>query len=159
MRYQPQYDPITVTIFYQDQPAATDAVVACHRAFARSGIDQDLSLRPWRLDILGWPEMWTQSKRDIAESDVIVVCCGDDRTEWGRFMHFAGSWPSTQVPPLQALAPFCRNPLKEVPCLDSFREIAVRKGMEFLTGSWPGAEARCPEAGRREEPQAAVLYG
>lgn len=158
MQYHPQYDPITVTIFYQDQSAAADTVVACRRALTRPDIDHELSLRPWRLDILDWPEMQTQSNRDIAESDVIVVCFADDCTEWVRFIRFAGSWPSYPGPPCQVLAPFRRNPVKEVPFLDSLREVAIRKGMEFLADDWQGTETCCSGVGRREEPQAAELY-
>lgn len=160
MRQQPECEPFTVTILYQDLLAAAEAVAACRRALAGAGIDPDFSARPWRLDILDWPEMQTQLKRDIAESDVIVFCAGDDPADCEKALRFAQRWPTAHGGERRAVAPFCRNPcrcgLLAAWFRGSLREIAAGKGMEFLSDIWPGVDVERPEAGQREEPHPAV---
>ena len=76
---------IVVTIFYPDAARGARLVAAFHRSLKNLGGADALDPRPWRLDILEWPEMQAQATQDIAGSDVIVVPADDSLRQFGFF--------------------------------------------------------------------------
>ena len=67
------HEKMLVTIFYPDATYGAQLVGAFHREIASLPEMEVLDPRPWRLDVLQWPEMQAEATRDIASSRIVVV--------------------------------------------------------------------------------------
>jgi hypothetical protein len=109
-------------------------VAAFHRALKELGEDDALDLRPWRLDILEWPEMQVQATQDVACSDVVVVPSDTAYADSAFFLSWAEAWPAASDGRRLLVAPRCGG--ADTAQLQQFVQwlqgLAVRKGMDFM---------------------------
>ena len=88
------HEKIIVTIFYPDATYGARLVGAFHRAVAGLGEMEGLDPRPWRLDVLQWPEMQAEATRDIANSRIVVVPADDAYACSEFFRRWVETWPA-----------------------------------------------------------------
>jgi hypothetical protein len=144
---------IKVTVFYPDATCAAHLVAALHRALKELGEDDALDLRPWRLDILEWPEMQAQATQDVACSDVVVVPSDAAYAGSAFFPFWAEAWPAALDGRRLLLVP--RRGVPDTAQRQQFVQwlqgLAARKGMDFVhveTGE--AAAPYLPAQGREE---------
>jgi len=122
---------ITVTVFYPDAISGSQWIEAIRRVLWELGEGDTLDPRPWRLDILRWPEMQAQALRDIAASAVVIVPADEAYAGSEFFQDWTERWP--QAVGGERLLLVTR--LGDSPLLDPFltwlRQLAVKKGMDF----------------------------
>jgi hypothetical protein len=127
---------IVATIFYPDAARGARLVEAFHRSLKNLGGGDALDPRPWRLDILEWPEMQAQATQDIAGSDVIVVPADDTYASSVFFRRWVETWP-TALEARQLLLvhingvgdPWSSSVQRQF--VNWLQELAERKGMEL----------------------------
>jgi hypothetical protein len=153
---------IVVTIFYPDAARGARLVEAFHRSLKNLGGADALDPRPWRLDILEWPEMQAQATQDIAGSDVIVVPADDSYASSVFFRRWVETWPVALEARQLLLVhvngvgdPWTSSLQRQF--VNWLQELAERKGMELalvgagdgLIQSWPDLKEQVtPPAGR-----------
>lgn len=155
-------EQIVVTIFYPDAARGAHLVAAFHRSLKNLGGTDALDPRPWRLDILEWPEMQAQATQDIAGSDVIVVPADDTYASSVFFRRWVETWPAA-LEARQLLLVHINSVGDPWPSslqrqfVNWLQELAERKGMELvlvgagdgLIQSWPDLKEQVtPAAGR-----------
>jgi hypothetical protein len=153
---------IVVTIFYPDAARGAHLVEAFHRSLKHLGGADALDPRPWRLDILEWPEMQAQATQDIAGSDVIVVPADNTYAGSVFFRRWVETWPTALearpllLVPIDGFGDPWTSPLQRQ-FVNWLQELAERKGMELalvgaddgLIQSWPDLKEQVtPPAGR-----------
>jgi hypothetical protein len=125
---------ITVTVFYPDAASGKQWIQAIQRTLWEMGEGEDLDARPWRLDILLWPEMQTQALRDLSASAVVIVPADDTYATSTLFRHWASTWPSAVSGERLLLVP-ALGAAKSSPLVQPFilwlKNLAAEKGMEF----------------------------
>ncbi len=127
---------IVVTIFYPNATTGANLVQAFHQSLKNLGEAEALDARPWRLDVLEWPEMRSQAVHDVANSAIIVVPADNAYAGSTFFRHWVESWP-IGLDGCSLLLVSTGNQLEtestpEIPQFTRWlRDIAVRKGMEF----------------------------
>jgi len=88
------FEKMVVTIFYPDATYGAQLVGAFHRAVGGLGEMEALDARPWRLDVLQWPEMEAEATRDIANSRIVVVPADDAYASSEFFRRWVKTWPA-----------------------------------------------------------------
>src|SRR2546426_5813351 len=88
------FEKTGVTIFYPDATYGAQLVGAFHRAVGGLGEMKALDPRPWRLDVLQWPEMEAEATRDIANSRIVVVPADDAYASSEFFRRWVETWPA-----------------------------------------------------------------
>src|SRR5438034_5620321 len=86
------HEKMIVTIFYPDATLGAQLVGAFHRAVAGLGEMEALDPRPWRLDVLQWPEMQAEATHDIGNSRVVVVPADDAYASSEFFRQWVETW-------------------------------------------------------------------
>ena len=135
---------MTVTVFYPDAQAGAYLVKSVQGALQAAGDKDTLDPRPWRLDILSWPEMQVQAMRDIATSEMILVPVDYSYACSPFFRFWAETWPDPTCGPCLLLA--LRGRVSEsAPSIQAFlawlKRLADRKGMDFALGGVPFIES------------------
>jgi hypothetical protein len=144
MHLQPKNQgKVVATIFYPDATSGAHLVETFHRALKNLGEPDAFDPRPWRLDILEWPEMQAQATHDIAGSDVVVVPADDAYASSAFFRRWGETWPIALdarhlllVPSHDAGDPWPSPQHQQF--LKWLRELAGRKGMEFVVAGIGG---------------------
>jgi hypothetical protein len=125
-----------VTIFYPDATYGARLVGTLHRAVGALDKQSDLDPRPWRLDILEWPEMQAQAIKDVACSDIVVVPSDAAYAGSAFFRSWAETWPAAVDHRRMLLVPR-RGVEDATPQRQQFvqwlQELAARKGMGFVS--------------------------
>jgi hypothetical protein len=129
-------EQMVVTIFYPDAAYGAQLVAAFHRALAGLGEMEAMDPRPWRLDVLQWPEMQAEATRDVACSRVVVVPADESYARSEFFRRWVAGWPATDERRL-LLVP--RRGAAETPTqvrqfVQWLQEICAGKGMDFTEG-------------------------
>ena len=139
---------MVVTLFYPDAAYGAQLVTAFRRAIAGLGETEPLDPRPWRLDVLQWPEMHAEAARDIANSRIVVVPADDAYASSKFFRRWVEGWPAALDGPRLLLVPR-RGAADTPPRVRQFvqwlREVCAQKGMDFTEGEM--AERRGPALG------------
>jgi len=128
------HEKMLVTIFYPDATYGAQLVGAFHRAVAGLGEMEALDPRPWRLDVLQWPEMQAEATRDIANSRIVVVPADDAYASSEFFRRWVETWPAALDGPRLLLVP--RRGAADLPprgrqFVQWLEEICTQKGMDF----------------------------
>src|ERR1041384_2259986 len=126
---------LVVTIFYPDATSGARLAGAVHRVVRNLGGGDALDPRPWRLDILEWPEMQAQAAHDIACCDIVVVPADDAYAGSTFFRRWAETWPGGRDRRRLLLATRCgvaETPSRPQQFADWLRELAARKGMDWV---------------------------
>ena len=128
------HEKMLVTIFYPDATYGVQLVGAFHCAVAGLGEMEALDLRPWRLDVLQWPEMQAEATRDIANSRIVVVPADDAYASSEFFRRWVETWPAALDGPRLLLVP--RRGAANIPprvrqFVQWLEEICTQKGMDF----------------------------
>jgi hypothetical protein len=93
-----------------------------------------LDPRPWRLDVLQWPEMQAEATRDIANSRIVVVPADDAYASSEFFRRWVETWPAAPDGQRLLLVPQ-RGAADKPPRVRQFvqwlEEICTQKGMDF----------------------------
>jgi len=123
-----------VTIFYPDAMLGAQMVGAFYRVVAGLGEMEALDPRPWRLDVLQWPEMQAEATRDIANSRIVVVPADDAYASSEFFRRWVETWPAALDVPRLLLVP--RRGAANIPprvrqFVQWLEEICTQKGMDF----------------------------
>jgi hypothetical protein len=144
---------LKVTVFYPDSTCAAHLVAAFHRALQELGEDDALDLRPWRLDILEWPEMQAQATQDVACSDVVVVPSDAAYAGSAFFTSWAEAWPAALDGRRLLLVPRrgVPNTAQRQQFVQWLHGLAARKGMDFVHVETGEAAVTCLPAQWREE--------
>src|ERR1043166_8735482 len=87
-------EKMVATIFYPDAAYGAQLVGAFQRAIAGLGEMEALDPRPWRLDVLQWPEMKAEASHDVACSRVIVVPADEAYAGSEFFRRWVEDWPA-----------------------------------------------------------------
>lgn len=127
---------IVVTIFYPDATSGAHLVAAFQNSLKNLGEADALDLRPWRLDILEWPEMQVQATHDVACSDIVVIPNDDAYARSAFFRRWCETWPTASEAQQLVMVPapdlggswIATSPPQFVHWL---QELAGRKGMEL----------------------------
>ncbi len=127
-------EQMAVTIFYPDAAYGAQLVGAFHRAIAGLGGVEALDPRPWRLDVLQWPEMQAETTRDVVCSRVIVVPADDAYASSDFFRRWVDGWPA--VPDERRLLLVPRRGAGGMPprvrqFVQWLQEVCAQKGMDF----------------------------
>ena len=128
------FEKTGVTIFYPDATYGAQLVGAFHRAVGGLGEMKALDPRPWRLDVLQWPEMEAEATRDIANSRIVVVPADDAYASSEFFRRWVETWPAALDGPRLLLVP--RRGAADLPprvrqIVQWLEEICTQKGMDF----------------------------
>ncbi len=128
-------EQMVVTIFYPDASYGAQLVAAFHRAMAGLGEMEALDPRPWRLDVLQWPEMQAEATHDVACSRVVVVPADETYAGSEFFRRWVEGWPAVNGRRL-LLVP--QHGAGETPQVRQFVQwlqgICTQKGMDFTEG-------------------------
>ena len=129
-------EQMVVTIFYPDAAYGSKLVAAFHRAIAGLGEMEALDPRPWRLDVLQWPEMQAEATHDVACSRVVVVPADDAYASSEFFRRWVEGWPAADG---QRLLLVPRRGAAETPprvrqFVQWLQEVCAQKGMDFTEG-------------------------
>ena len=128
------HEKMLVTIFYPDATYGAQLVGAFHRAVAGLGEMEALDPRPWRLDVLQWPEMQAEATRDIANSRIVVVPADDAYASSEFFRRWVETWPAALDGQRLLLVPR-RGAADTPPRVREFvqwlEEICTQKGLDF----------------------------
>lgn len=143
-----------VTIFHPDVATGTHLAGVFYHALSDLGESDALDPRPWRLDILEWPEMQAQAIHDVTSSDIVVVPADDTYADSEFFRRWAETWPAAPDGRRLLLVPRC-GVADTPPRLQQFvqwlRELAARKGMDFVhVGAGDAALPHLPAEGLAE---------
>ena len=130
-------EKMVVTIFYPDAAYGAQLVAALRRAIAGLGELEALDPRPWRLDVLQWPEMQAEATRDVACSRVVVVPADDAYANSEFFRRWVEGWPT--VPDARRLLLVPRRGSGEMPpqvrqFVQWLQGVCAQKGMDFTEG-------------------------
>ena len=127
-------EKMVVTIFYPDAKYGAEVVQAFQRAVLDLGEKEALDPRPWRLDVLQWPEMQAEAARDIASSRLVVVPADEVYASSEFFRRWVEGWPPAQEGQQLLLVPR-RGAADTPPSVRQFgqwlQETCTRKGMDF----------------------------
>jgi hypothetical protein len=128
------HEKVLVTIFYPDATYGAQLVGAFHRAVAGLPEMEVLDTRPWRLDVLQWPEMQAEATRDIAKSRIVVVPADDAYASSEFFRRWVETWPAALDGQRLLLVP--RRGAADIPprvrqFVQWLEEICTQKGMDF----------------------------
>src|SRR5438093_1289325 len=128
------HEKMLVTIFYPDATYGAQLVGVFHRAVAGLGEMEALDPRPWRLDVLQWPEMQAEATRDIANSRIVVVPADDAYASSEFFRRWVETWPAALDGPRLLLVP--RRGAANIPprvrqFVQWLEEICTQKGMDI----------------------------
>jgi hypothetical protein len=128
------HEKMSVTIFYPDATYGAQLVGAFHRAVAGLREMEVLDPRPWRLDVLQWPEMQAEATRDIANSRIVVVPADDAYASSEFFRRWVETWPA--APDGQRLLLVPQRGAADIPprvrqFVQWLEEICTQKGMDF----------------------------
>jgi hypothetical protein len=145
---------IIVTIFYTGAESGAQLVSSIHRVARKVWDREDLDPRPWRLDILGWPEMQAQAANDIACSDIVVIPADHAHADAAFFRRWAETWPAALGDCRLLLVPH-HGVADTRPRVQQFvrwlQELASSKGMDFIqAGPGDGALSDLPSLGREK---------
>ena len=128
-------EKMVATIFYPDAAYGAQLVAAFRRAIAGLGEIEALDLRPWRLDVVQWPEMQAEATHDVACSGVVVVPADEAYASSECFRRWVQGWPVADGRRL-LLVP--RRGAGETPGVRQFvqwlQEVCAQKGMDFTEG-------------------------
>lgn len=127
---------IVLTIFYPDAKRGAQMVESFHRSLKNFGESDAFDTRPWRLDVLEWPEMRTQAAQDVASSDLVVIPADDAFAGSDFFRRWVESWPialdgCSLVLVSNRKAGDTASSRLQLQFASWLQELAVRKGMEF----------------------------
>ena len=129
-------EKMVATIFCPDAAYGAQLVAAFRRAIAGLGEIEALDLRPWRLDVLQWPEMQAEATHDVACSSVVVVPADEAYASSECFRWWVQGWPVSDGRRL-LLVP--RRGAGETPprvrqFVHWLKEVCAQKGMDFTEG-------------------------
>src|SRR5437899_8778998 len=128
------HEKMVVTIFYPDATYGAQMVGAFHRAVGGLGEMEALDPRPWRLDVLQWPEMQAEATRDIVNSRIVVLPADDAYASSEFFRRWVETWPAALDGQRLLLVPR-RGAADTPPRVREFvqwlEEICTQKGMDF----------------------------
>lgn len=144
-----------MAIFYVNECMAREALTDCIKALEIMDPEPNINVFPWRLEILGWPEMKSQLESDLVASDIVVVCASDHSSgNWKEFLRLAERLPfsldGTRRTFIAFQSPRQRNGPQEKRFLNSLRCLARNHDMDFLQGSWSGIQAERSDSITRE---------
>ena len=129
------FEKTGVTIFYPDATYGAQLVGAFHRAVGGLGEMKALDPRPWRLDVLQWPEMEAEATRDIANSRIVVVPADDAYASSEFFRRWVETWPAALDEQRLLLVPR-RGTADTPPRVRQFvqwlQKICTQKAMDFM---------------------------
>ena len=127
-------EKIIVTILYPDAKYGAQWLGAFHRAVGGLGEREALDPRPWRLDVLQWPEMRAEATHDIANSRIVVVPADDAYASSDFFRRWVKAWPAALDGQRLLLVPR-RGAADTPPRVGHFvqwlQELCTQKGMDF----------------------------
>jgi ribosome-associated translation inhibitor RaiA len=142
---------MVVTLFYPDARSGAHLVGALRRAARALGELEALDPRPWRLDVLRWPEMQAEATRDVASSRIVVVPAEPASAGAEFFQRWMESWSAAQDGSRLLLVPSRRGGGSLAPRIRRFvqwlQALAAQKGMDFAETEITGP--RTGEAGAR----------
>jgi hypothetical protein len=152
---------MVATIFYPDATSGVQWVETFHRALSDLGEADAVDPRPWRLDILEWPEMQAQATHDIACSDIVVVPADNAYASSAFFRRWGETWPTALdgrhlfiVPRRDVVDPWLAP--KQQQFINWLQELAGRKGMGLALAGTAG----CPiHGGSRQAEKVPQLSG
>ncbi len=128
---------MVATIFYPDAAYGAQLVAAFRRAIAGLGEMETLDPRPWRPDVLQWPEMQAEATRDVANSRIVVVPADEACASSEFFRRWVESWPAALDVQRLLLVPR-RGAADTPPRVRQFvqwlQEVCAQKGMDFTEG-------------------------
>jgi len=128
------HEKLIVTIFYPDATYGAQWVAAFHRAVGGLAERETLDPRPWRLDVLQWPEMQAEAMHDIANSRIVVVPADDAYASSEFFRRWSETWPAALDGQRLLLVPR-RGAADTPPRVRQFvrwlQELCARKRMDF----------------------------
>jgi hypothetical protein len=134
------HEKLIVTIFYPDATYGAQLVGAFHRAVGGLGEREALDPRPWRLDVLQWPEVQAEATHDIANSRVVAVPADDAYASSDFFRRWVEAWPAALDGQRLLLVPR-RGAADTPPRVRQFvqwlQEICAQKGMDFTEAEMP----------------------
>jgi hypothetical protein len=146
-------EKMVATIFYPDAAYGAQLVGAFQRAIAGLGEMEALDPRPWRLDVLQWPEMKAEASHDVACSRVIVVPADEAYAGSEFFRRWVEDWPAAAHGRRLLLMPrrgAGETPLRVRQFVQWLQAVCARKGMDF-------SEAEMAEALTSSVPDPAVM--
>ena len=156
-------EKMVVTVFYPDAAYGAQLVAAFRRAIAGLGEIEAVDLRPWRLDVVEWPEMQAEATRDVACSRVIVVPADDAYASSECFRRWVQGWPVADGRRL-LLVP--RRGAGETPpgvgqFVQWLKEVCAQKEMDFTEGleDDPGADSFSRGAKSAGQPRPGLAAG
>jgi hypothetical protein len=133
---------MVVTIFYPDARSGARLVGALRRAVRGLGAMKWLDPRPWRLDVLRWPEAQAEASRDVASSRIVVVPAEPASAGAEFFRRWMECWAAGLEERRLLLVPRRGAAASTAPGIRQFvqwlQAMAAKKGMDFAETEMPG---------------------
>jgi hypothetical protein len=140
--------PMNAVVIYRKCDAARKATALLKRASDRADEGMPCSVKPWRVDLLNWPQLAGEALRDAAEAHLLLFALGTDREPTSHLMNWLEAWAARRQVADAALAVFDVDGGDTLSAMapKALSEFAGRHGLGLILGDIAPQEDDSPKS-------------